>query len=391
MRGAFFSLREEPERFEPEKRSEMHIRIDPESGRVAEGQLFEYDALEAGHFFVGELTCTDENAWALLKDLTGLEERTPILLRLGKGRRRGYGKVTLWLQRPDEDDEPSVWAKQALDERVKEGAKELTLTLLTDAIVTDTWGRFATGFEDEWVTRELNFEVAVMEGRDFAATHLVDGFNTKLRLPRWRYVALAAGSTVQLKILEAPTEGLLNALARIEREGIGLRKNEGYGQVAFNHPIRDDCEGLTGTQISIPPEIDLAIRGETDEGAQAKFREDWGEDLDDQHQQWDQCKDTRFLGLARWLDAHRHEPIDELLRKMDALGEPDELLIERIGGAEERGDREIANPLTDEEGFKLVKKMLRRLQEENEAHWSLGVRMLADRLAEAVEQKEEGR
>jgi len=401
VRGKFFPLRQHnPRPFEPEKRSEMHIRVDPGSGRVEEGQLFEYMALEAGQFFVGELICTDEDAWELLQEFTGLGEQESIPLRLGKAARRGYGGVTLWLEQWDEEKSP-VWIQQALSERVNEGAEELTLTLLTDVIVTDPWGRFVTGFDEacrcgeeesecqckcEWLSEKLGFDVQVVDGCGFASTHLVDGFNNKLRLPRWRDVALAAGSTVRLRIKETPRGGLLNALARIEREGIGLRKNEGYGQVAFNHPIHTNCKGLTETQISIPSEIGLVIRGETDEGAQAKFRKGWEDDLD--NQRWDRCEKACFLGLGRWLDTHRYEPIHDLLRKMEALGEPDELLVERIGGAEERGDREIANPLTDEKCFKLVKKLLKRLQEENKAHWPLGVRMLADRLAEAAGERE---
>jgi len=388
VRGAFLSLQQKPERFEPQKRSEMHIRIDPESGRVEEGQLFEYEVLDAGQFFAGELTCTDEQAWDLLQDLTGLEEKTSISLRLGKATRRGYGKVALWLDRWD-DEKPQIWIQRPTDERVDNGTEELTLTLLTDAIVTDTWGRFATGFEGEWLSHELGFEVNVMEGRDFAATHLVDGFNNKLRLPRWRDVALMAGATVRLKIEKPPEEGLLGALAQIEREGIGRRCNEGYGRVAFNHPIYNiNNIGLTDAPIKIPPELALGTDAEPIESTRTKFQERWDKSLD--AQPWERCEKARFLGLARWLDTHRREGVGELLDAMETLGEPDELLIGRIGGKEERGDREIAKPLAKEEGFKLVKKLLKRLQEENEAHWPLGIRMLADRLAKAAGKKEVG-
>ncbi len=389
LRDKFFSLREpKPEHFTPERQSEMHIRIDPQSGRVEEGQLFEYEALEAGQFFTSELICTDEDAWELLQTLTDLEEETPVSLRLGKATRRGYGKVTLWLERLD-DKKPQIWIQQSIGERVDANMDELTLMLLTDAIITDTWGRFATGFEDEWLSRELGFKVKVVEGRDFAAAHLVDGFNAHLRLPRWRDVALVAGSTVRLKIEKPPQEGLLTALARIENKSIGLRRNEGYGQVAFNHPIHNDCVGLTGTRVKIPSKVDLAKRQETDEGARVKFREDWEQDLDDQP--WSQCKDSRFLGLARWLDVHRHEDIKKLLRKMETLGKPDETLVKCIGGEKEYGDRKIANPLTEEKGFRLVKKLLKQLQEKDESHRPLGVRILADQLAEVAGEKEEGR
>ena len=152
-----------------------------------------------------------------------------------------------------------------------------------------------------------------------------------------------------------------------------------------------NCAGMTGTQITIPPPVDLAIAKSTDAGARAKFREEWERDL---REAWErnsdnQLRGARFLWLARWLDAHRHEDIGTMLEKMETLGEPDELLVKRLGGEGERGDREIANPLTHEPGFGLVKKILDELQEKDEAHWSLGIRMLADRLAEVAGEEEE--
>lgn len=406
-REEFFSLRGlKPERFRPEMQSEMHIRVNPETGRVEEGQLFEYVALEAGQYFIGELVCADEDAWELLKEFTELEEQKPIPLRLGKGRRRGYGQVTLWLERLD--SEPPVWIQQPLEERVIEDASELTLTLLTDAVVADTWGRFVTGFEDEWLRRALGFGVTIemdseaegVERRDFAATRVVDGFNAQLRLPRWRDVALAAGSSVRLRVVEQPEGGLLTALARVEREGIGLRRNEGYGQVAFNHPVYDNCTGLTETSVTIPRAVDLAG---TAASAETTFRHQWEELLaeskQDKQKQWEQCRSDPFLALARWLDAHRHADIAWLLEEMEKLGTPDESLIELIrsqgkkeGDEDEYGDREKSNRLTGE-GFALVKELLEWLQqrEEDRAYWPLGIRMLADRLADIAGQREGGR
>lgn len=393
IREEFFSLRElEPEHFKPEMRSEIHIRVEPETGRVRGGQLFDYVALDAGQYFIGELVCADEDAWGLLQEFTGLAEEKPIPLRLGKGTRRGYGQVTLWLERLN--GKPPVWIQQHLGERVGEGASGFTLTLMTDAVVTDTWDRFATGFEDEWLARELGFEVKVEKGHDFAATRVVDGFNTQLRLPRWRDVVLAAGSSVRLRVVEQPKEGLLVALARVEQEGIGLRRNEGYGQVAFNHPVYKNCAGLTETSVEIREATDLA---ETAVSAEARFRQEWEQCLADQP--WEKCRDDPFLALARWLDAHRHADISWLLAEVEMLGLPDRSLIDLIKsqgkeeGEDEYGDREKANRLVGTKGLALVKSLLERLQEQEEdrACWPLGIRMLADRLAEVAGQKEEGR
>jgi CRISPR-associated protein Csx10 len=388
MRDAFLSLQENSERFEPERRSEMHIRIDPETGRVEEGQLFEYAALESGQFFAGEMVCADEEAWDLLQILSDLEVERPISLRLGKATRRGYGKVTLWFE-PVDGDGAHMWVQEPIAERVKEGREELTLTFLTDAVISDPWGRFVTGFKSEWLTRELGFSVQVIGGRAFATTHLLDGFNTKIRLPRWRDMALAAGSTVRLRLLEPYTSELQDRLQEIEREGVGLRRNEGYGRVAFEHPLYDSDGGLSDARIEIPAGLaeEAHLEGAKDETQE--FRESWKKTLDGQT--WSQCRDARFLGLARWLDARQHDAVEELIETLKASGEPDELLIECVGGTEERGDREIANPLTDEASFELVERMLQRLRDADAPDQQMGISMVAERLAEAAGKKEEER
>jgi len=402
VREEFVSLRKKPEskpeHFRPEMRSEMHIRIKPQTGRVEEGQLFDYVALDAGQYFTGELVCADEDAWELLQEFTGLAEEKPIQLRMGKGTRRGYGQVTLWLDRLDEG-KTSAWVQQPLEKRVNEDMEKLTLTLLTDAVVADSWGRFATGFENEWLKRELGFEVTVMEGRDFAATKVVDGFNTQLRLTRWRDVALAAGSSVRLQLAEPLTVELRKKLIEVERDGIGLRRNEGYGRVAFDHPVYKNCAELTGTQVTIPSEVSLDIKPGT---LLTTFKRKWEETLAkserEKEKQWEQCRGDPFLALARWLDAHRHEDIAWLLAEMEELGTPDKSLIDLIrsqgkrSNEDEYGDREKASRLTGT-GFKLVKDLLKQLQQQERGRddRSLGIRMLADRLAEVAGQKEEGR
>lgn len=384
VRGAFLSLQEEPERFEPEKQSEMHIRVDPDTGRVEEGQLFEYSALKSGQFFAGEMVCADEEAWDLLQTLANLESQKAIALRLGKATRRGYGKVTLWLERIGENSS-HLWAQKPAVERVEEGLEALTLTLLTDAIVTDGWGRFATGFDAEWLTGELGFPVKVQTARTFAARRLVDGFNAKLRLPRWRDIALAAGSTVRLQLLEPLSNDQCDRLREIEDRGIGVRPNEGYGRVVFEHPVYESEDGLSDIPIEIPSELAEEEGPGRLEDAIEGFKENWTSVLE--KQAWNQCEGASFLGLARWLDAHRHEPIEELITKIEGVGKPDELLVERIGGEEERGDREIANPLTDKAGFKLVRKMLEGLRDEDATVQRLGLSMLVDRLAESAGEK----
>jgi CRISPR-associated protein Csx10 len=415
----------------------MHIQIDRDTGRVAPRQVFEYVPLEAGQYFAGELICTDANAWRLLQQFLGLDPdatgQKVTTVRLGKGRQRGYGQVKLWLKCLDK--EPSVWIQQPTEKRVNEGAEELTLTLLTDTIVTGARGRFVTGFENdctcdkeekeegkcqcecEWLSRGLRFPVHVVKERGFAATQIVDGFNSIQQLPRWRDVALAAGSTVLLQILEPPEGGLLEMLERIEREGIGLRRNEGYGQVAFNHPVyTGGVQDVSVDTNDLPSDLRPGTFGPD---AHAHFRHEWEKSL--RGEKWDACAKPRFrdafAALARWLVAQQEQPPGDLIKVLDvllaqkkeereaarkavpealagtlpALGQPDHDLTTKI--IKDYGARDKANKLTQQdarEGVQLIWNKLADLTQRSdwEPFWPEGVALVAAQVAEVTKKRE---
>ena len=417
--------------FAPDQRNEMHIQIDRDTGRVAPRQVFEYVPLEAGQYFAGELVCTDTNAWRLLQQFLGLDpdatDQKIMTVRLGKGRQRGYGQVKLWLKRLDE--KPSVWIQQPIQRRVDEGAEELTLTLLTDTVVTDAYGRYATGFEDEWLSHKLGFEVkvekkhemapgvAVVERHDFAAVKMVDGFNSTQRLPRWRDVTLAAGSSVRLWVDGPPADGLLEKLQQIEREGIGLRRNEGYGQVAFNHPVyTGGVQDVSLDTNDLPSDLRPGTFGPE---AHARFRHEWEKSL--RGEKWDACAKPRFrdafAALARWLVAQQEQLPGDLVKVLDvllawtkeereatqeavpnalantlpALGQPDHRLMTEI--IEEYGARDKANKLMDPgaaKGVELIQDKLADLAQHSEweQFWPEGVALVAAQVAEVTKKRE---
>jgi CRISPR-associated protein Csx10 len=81
---------------------EMHIGIQPETGRVRTGDLFGYVSLEPGQYFVGEITCADRQVWQILQQMAGLRPVGSIeRLRLGRASRRGHGRVSLLLEEAD--------------------------------------------------------------------------------------------------------------------------------------------------------------------------------------------------------------------------------------------------------------------------------------------------
>lgn len=386
----FLPLSDDPPYTHPvRKSSELHIKVNAETGRVEEGQLYGYTVLDAGQYFVGELQCADENAWNHLCEMTGIAERTAMEWRLGKARRRGYGKVTAWLKRCD-DEEP-LWIQLPLEERVTDIHQRISLTLLTDAIIQNRWGQQAVGFAEDWLEETLGLgKVEIVDA--YVRSRTVDSFNSHLGLPGWRDTALAAGSVVWFTLKEPPDDWQ-ERLDRLEREGIGLRRNEGFGRVAFNHPIYDQRDRLTESNIWLDEVMRPEERLQGD-----KFVTEWKETLDERFLR---KLDSRFGSLARWLHTHSEASPTWLLEQWgpkfndkgectdvepppdSIFGEPDSALIDAIGGESEYGARSKENFFLAE-GKETVKKIcetIKILESESEQHWPDGIRLLADRLA----------
>jgi len=359
--------------------SELHIQVDEETGRVKAGQLYGYTVLNAGQYFVGEFLCADEDTWARLKEMTGIAEAAPLIWRLGKARRRGYGQVTVWLERCDAAS--PTWVQVPLEERVTDPGQTISLTLLTDTIITDPWGRHVVGFTEDWLREVLGLGPVQIQDA-YARTRPVDSFNATLGLPRWRDTALVAGSVVWFQ-LQAPPDDWRARMQTLETEGIGLRRNEGYGRVAFNHPVYERREELQNSAIWLKSEM-----RRIDGPGKDQFVIRWEEELEEKLPK--KRLDPRFAALARWLYAHRNESPDALLKQLSTVGQPDQALIAAIGGESEYGSRSKDNFFAQEgkEGLQAVREALKHLKEENQPDWPRGIAVLADHLAaRATDQK----
>lgn len=405
--GDWVTIKTKPRRLEVGARSELHIRIDPESQRAATGDLFGYSALETGQYFIGELSFANEAAWEQFRRLTGLPAAGQVFrLELGKATRRGYGRVTARLEAAH--DKESVWVRAPLAQRVADPSA-LTMTLLTDTIVTDVWGRYQLSFAADWLRQELGLMVDPASLNVFAEERAVDGFNNHLGLPRWRDLALKAGAAVGFKLLDPPADWPAR-LAAAERAGVGLRRAEGFGRVAFNHPVYRQGQGIpSGDSIKVGA-LGLASASTHPLNREREFRAEWErvlalkqgwtrEELNEFKQGWELCAGAEFGAVARWLHA-RHQELASRLRQADEeslqdlftelkqIGEPEDELFKLIPdyGVGHKGK------LLDLDGVEFVIVMLEKLraQAATESECAIGITMLADKLAATAAPRKEG-
>jgi len=368
----------------PNQSTEMHIRINPLQGAADEGALYGYVTLNSGQYFVGDIICPEEYSSAFF-EMTGIETNSPFTLRLGRAANRGYGKVTCMLEEISFDE--CTGYGLPLEERIPgEPENSVIMTLFTPTIILDTWGRLATGFSLAWLEQELGFALSGLE-HPVASTVVVDGFNSLLRLPRWRDIALTAGSSVVLKTKE-PLD--FDKLRKIENSGIGLRRGEGFGRIIFNHPFYTRCKGVDDL-ISPHSELGLA----TSSCIQSGFEQEWVQYLEN-NDFFSRKYNAREIALIKAAAVLLHtttlRKIEEIKEKLsdqfDLKAIPKESLQDfKEVTAHQSEKREERNKLIQEIG-----KMLDALSEQADNHEQFtarGLKILADYLAEIARKSEE--
>jgi len=378
-----------PFTLKPQRSSELHISIDEKTKRAKKGVLFGYSALNSGQYFAGEMLCADEKTWQRLQEMTGIAEKEPLTWRLGKARWRGYGQVTTWLERSE--NKPQMWIQLPLNERIRDPIHHFTLTLLTDTIVSNPWGQQATGFSEDWLEPILG--LGPLEIKDaYARTRIVDSFNSTLGLPRGRDTALIAGSSACIRMKNISLDSWAARMEKLELEGIGIRRNEGFGRIAFNHPVYEQRQHLSESAIGIGGEMRLGNILSPD-----MFMQEWDEELTKLLPQG-RCQDARFQALARWLHANSDMSpkkwIGQLASLNDckmAFGQPDEALIAAIGeneyGKKNKDNFFVKDGKGDVEAICIA---LEWLKEQDSRQWRGGIERLAEWIAAMATDKQNG-
>ncbi len=211
--------------YQPDRTIAVHIQRNPVKGRSlrGDGEVFRYDALSPEQQFRG-VVLADNDA-----DATAIEAMLKELgtCWLGRSRSAHYGKTSIGDVVIEED-----WREYRADDA--DASDLLSITLLSDALLRDTNGQPIVRLDNAALAAYLGCEadhVTIDEERSFSATSEVGGFNRYWKLPLTQEYALAAGSVISFWLAKPLSA---DAAAQLEYQGIGVRRAEGFGRVAFN-------------------------------------------------------------------------------------------------------------------------------------------------------------
>ena len=201
------------------------------------GALFKYEAIQPDQSFQGAVLGTEDDlkhlqAW--VKDV-----RT---IKLGRSRSAQYGNADFeWIDNDPQDLNGYVEWKGFMDtsnpaDTPPDLDKRLIITTLSPVVTFNDKGHPDASFP----TREL-IELLDLESDDsleltasYTRTEMISGYHTHLRFPRQQHLATKAGSVFVFKLKQELSENGKKGLMKLEKDGIGLRKGEGYGRIAVN-------------------------------------------------------------------------------------------------------------------------------------------------------------
>jgi CRISPR-associated protein Csx10 len=209
----------------------VHTQRDAVMGRATEeaGEVYRYEAIAAGSRFQAMILADDDVA-PLLVDL--LRGQT---LWVGRARRAAYGKVQVV-------GEPRVEAWGDWRENPNpptQGVKEwelLTITFTSPAILRDEWGQ-PTLNPQAALEAALSTTLTPLPQYSFVTNQSVDGFNRLWGLYLMQSHTIGAGSVFVYGLAAAITA---ETAQRLEAEGLGERRAEGFGRVAVNWHTQDE-------------------------------------------------------------------------------------------------------------------------------------------------------
>ena len=234
--------------------TELSIKIDEKTRTVKESFLFNTESID--------LTKNEISFNGNIKIPEGLFEiGKEYELKIGKFKTKGFGKVKIKFEKYSEkqgmnikdrieklnnqikedfvrfDEENSRKSEEKRekvysgDEKLKKGEQKLiTFDFLSDMIlpfneVSNVGNQILTLFEDFGEKLTLN------NRRTFINVEKLRGYNIVNNIRKMDEIVITQGSVISYCINNEDLEDILEKLEKIEENGIGLRRNEGFGRV----------------------------------------------------------------------------------------------------------------------------------------------------------------
>lgn len=226
--------------------------ISRQTGAVAKGILYSREALGPGMDFWGTATIA-ESHFEAFRDFVQ-EANEAGLLRLGSNRTRSMGRVVLEVEEAGQGDTEEILADriQGFDREFRQQASDadiaanhalyVPLTLVSELILIDRLLRYQTQIDARYLqeTWQLPGAKPIYQHN---GVRRVMGWQSLLRIPKADEMAITKGSVFLFGFSTPLDEQKIASFLRMQNQGAGARRREGFGRVMVASPFHWEVRG----------------------------------------------------------------------------------------------------------------------------------------------------
>ena len=215
------------------------------------GAFFRYEAIQAGQSFQGAVLGSDDH----LKNLRAwLKEMDSI--RLGRSRSAQYGEAKFeWIGDVQKLTGLVEWVGFIPVQERPNLDNRLIITTLSPLLAVNDSGHPDTRFPKSELAELLKVDVSKLTLQfSYTRTEMISGYHTHLCLPRQQFRAIAAGSVFEFKLPQCVSD---TRLSQLEQDGLGMRREEGYGRISVNRQHNLGLTGCKETQLGGSGSVDV--------------------------------------------------------------------------------------------------------------------------------------
>lgn len=215
---------------------------------VRSGEMFRYEAIEAGQTFYGSITCPDGRMAEKIETLISGQTYW-----IGGSRSAGYGKCTFVKTNREKPD-------RLMPTRNTPGI--LTVYALSDLILLDDNGCECGEVSTKLLEKKLGIRNVTLL-RSYVTITRTRGFNFTWHAGQIERSSVSCGSIFFYSYEGSITRQLADAF---EREGVGLRRNEGFGQILIDPDFSAGMKEMTKEDLllkstdPLPQKLDPDVR-----------------------------------------------------------------------------------------------------------------------------------
>ncbi len=196
-----------------------HQEYNPVTRTTKEGMFFNYESISPGQTFVGFIIGEEKFIDTIVDNFENLTE-----IFIGKSRNTQYGRVKFKIEKKQND-----FISEITNYSFNSKKNKISLTFLSDVIISNEYGFSTSDFNDLKNYFKVKISGFQSVEKSFFRTGTIENYVSVWNLRKPSETCFLAGSSFIIELNNVNE----NELMMLQSQGIGERKNEGFGRIVF--------------------------------------------------------------------------------------------------------------------------------------------------------------